>query len=613
MSSGQNIVCVSSIDWDFIWQGHQEIMSRFAAQGDRVLFVENTGVRRPRIRDLSRVRRRIRNWLRGTNGFREERHNLFVYSPMVLPFPYSRTARWINRTLLLRSLRRWMRAVDFYRPIVWTFLPTPLARDLIRELDPRLTVYYCIDDLASSSHAAKKITRTEEQVFRESDLVFVTSEKLRARAARFNEHVHFFPFGVSYETFEQVRMAPDGVPSDINELPKPVIGYVGGLHQWLDQRLVCAVADAMPEASVALIGPVQTDVSSLRQRRNVHVMGTRQHEDVPRYIKGFDVGIVPYRLTDYTSHVYPTKLNEYLAMGIPVVATDLYEIRKFNEDHHGIVRAANDADAFVSHVRCAMQETGEQAFQQRVDVAQQNSWSARIAQMSGLIEEKLSMRDADAAPWDVVLARLYRTGRQRLLQVAGVILALYLLLFYTPALWLLAAPLRVTVPPQQADAIVVFGGGVGESGNRGGGYEERVRQAVDLYQAGFANRLILSSGFVYAFREAEIMRALATSEGIPSSNTVLETRAASTRENVMFVYDILQERGWNRILLVSSPYHMRRATLTWEKLAPEVVVIPTPSNRSRYYAHTFGASIEQVRGIGREYAALAYYWIQGWV
>ena len=140
-----------------------------------------------------------------------------------------------------------------------------------------------------------------------------------------------------------------------------------------------------------------------------------------------------------------------------------------------------------------------------------------------------------------------------------------------------------------------------------------MRQAVDLYQAGFANRLILSSGFVYAFREAEIMRALATSEGIPSSNTVLETRAASTRENVMFVYDILQERGWNRILLVSSPYHMRRATLTWEKLAPEVVVIPTPSNRSRYYAHTFGASIEQVRGIGREYAALAYYWIQGWV
>ena len=613
MSSGQNIVCVSSIDWDFIWQGHQEIMSRFAAQGDRVLFVENTGVRRPRIRDLSRVRRRIRNWLRGTNGFREERHNLFVYSPMVLPFPYSRTARWINRTLLLRSLRRWMRAVDFYRPIVWTFLPTPLARDLIRELDPRLTVYYCIDDLASSSHAAKKITRTEEQVFRESDLVFVTSEKLRARAARFSEHVHFFPFGVSYEAFEQVRMAPDGVPSDINELPRPVIGYVGGLHQWLDQRLVCAVADAMPEASVALIGPVQTDVSSLRQRRNVHVMGTRQHEDVPRYIKGFDVGIVPYRLTDYTSHVYPTKLNEYLAMGIPVVATDLYEIRKFNEDHHGIVRAANDEGAFVSHVRCAMQETGEQALQQRVDVAQQNSWSARIAQMSGLIEEKLSMRDADAAPWDVVLARLYRTGRQRLLQVAGVILALYLLLFYTPALWLLAAPLRVTVPPQQADAIVVFGGGVGESGNRGGGYEERVRQAVDLYQAGFANRLILSSGFVYAFREAEIMRALATSEGIPSSNTVLETRAASTRENVMFVYDILQERGWNRILLVSSPYHMRRATLTWEKLAPEVVVIPTPSNRSRYYAHTFGASIEQVRGIGREYAALAYYWIQGWV
>ena len=105
-----DIVCISSIDWDFIWQGHQEIMSRFAADGFRVLFIENTGVRAPQLQDLPRVRQRIRNWWRGTKGFREERPNLFVYSPLVFPFPYSRFARWANRFLLMRSLRRWMRA-----------------------------------------------------------------------------------------------------------------------------------------------------------------------------------------------------------------------------------------------------------------------------------------------------------------------------------------------------------------------------------------------------------------------------------------------------------------------------------------------------------------------
>src|SRR5215467_7513866 len=126
-----DLVCISSIDWDFIWQGHQEIMSRLAAAGHRVLFVENTGVRAPKVSDLGRVRQRIRNWWRGTKGFREERPNLFVYSPLVLPLPYSRPARFVNRLILFSALRRWLRATGFYRPIVWTFLPTPLAHDLI--------------------------------------------------------------------------------------------------------------------------------------------------------------------------------------------------------------------------------------------------------------------------------------------------------------------------------------------------------------------------------------------------------------------------------------------------------------------------------------------------
>src|SRR5262245_34504023 len=186
MPPRRDVVCISSIDWDFIWQGHQEIMSTLAAEGHRVLFVENTGVRAPRARDLPRLRQRIRNWWRGTKGFREERPNLFVYSPLLLPLPYSRLARPVNRFLLARALRRWMRATGFYRPIVWTFLPTPIALDLVADLDPALTIYYCIDDLAASSPGARRIVASEEDLFRAADLVFVTSEKLRQRASRYS-------------------------------------------------------------------------------------------------------------------------------------------------------------------------------------------------------------------------------------------------------------------------------------------------------------------------------------------------------------------------------------------------------------------------------------------
>jgi uncharacterized SAM-binding protein YcdF (DUF218 family)/glycosyltransferase involved in cell wall biosynthesis len=608
-----DILCISSIDWDFIWQGHQEIMSTLAAEGHRVVFLENTGVRAPKVRDLPRVRQRIRNWWRGTKGFREERPNLFVYSPLVLPFPYSRVARWINRFLLMRSLRRWMRATGFYRPIAWTFLPTPLALDLLREIDPQLTIYYCIDDLASSSLAARRIVPSEQRLFREADLVFVTSEALRRRAARFSSRVHLFPFGVSFERFDQVRGHDEPPPDDLASLPRPIVGYVGGLHQWVDQELIAATASQMPEASFAIIGPLQTDVSTLERCSNVKLFGQRPHPELPRYVKGFDVGIVPYKLTDYTANVYPTKLNEYLVMGIPVVATDLAEIRRFNAEHGGIVAVAADANGFASAVRAALVPTPAATVDQRVAVAHANSWHSRIAAMKRLIDEGLERRSSNGQRWEEKLRRVYRRTRTRIAQVVLGVAALYLLLFNTNLVWWAAAPLVRSVPPGPADAIVVFAGGVGESGRAGGGAQERIAQAVDLFKSGYAPVMILSSGYVYSFKEAEVMRALAVDQSVPASAIVLERRAANTYQNVTFVDEILREHGWRRVLLVSSPYHMRRALLVWRKQAPEVTVLPSPVAQSQFYEHTRGATLEQLRGILQEYVAILAYWRRGWI
>jgi len=610
-----DILCVSSIDWDFIWQGHQEIMSRLAAQGHRVLFVENTGVRAPKVRDLPRVRQRIRNWWRGTKGFREERPNLFVYSPLLLPLPYFWLARWINRTLLSRALRRWMEAIGFSRPIVWTFLPTPLALDVIRAVDPQLTIYYCIDDLASSSPGARRIVASEEQLFRQADLVFVTSERLRERAARYSERVHLFPFGVNLERFDAVRRGADDPPEDLKPLKRPVIGYVGGLHQWVDQALLAAVATRLPEMSFALVGPAQTDVSALASCSNVTMFGQRAHPDLPRYVKQFDVGIVPYLLTDYTANVYPTKLNEYLSMGIPVVATDLPEIRRFNRDHRDVVQVAGTVDAFAQAIRQSLNGASTPAVvERRIEVAQSNSWQQRIAAMTGLIDEAIAKREASEQRWEQALRRMYRRTRAHAAEIVIAIIAAYLLVFQTNLVWRVAGPLRMSAAPTKADAIVVFAGGVGENGKAGGGAQERLNEAVSLYRAGYAKYLVLSSGYVYSFNEAEQMRDLAVAQGVPAGSIVLEQRSTNTYENVRFVDDILDDHRWRSILLVSSPYHMRRATMVWHKLAPDVSVTPTPPARSQFYAHdSRGASLEQVRGIAYEYLAILGYWKNGWV
>jgi uncharacterized SAM-binding protein YcdF (DUF218 family) len=296
------------------------------------------------------------------------------------------------------------------------------------------------------------------------------------------------------------------------------------------------------------------------------------------------------------------------------VATDLPEVRRFNRGHGDVVAVAANADEFASAITSSIQGSSDDAARQRrIAAAEQNGWASRLKKMSALIDEAVDSRSQDATGWEDRLQRLYKKARRRTAQTLLGAAAVYLLLFQTPALWWVAAPLQQAAAPRAADAIVVFAGGVGESGKAGVGVQERVAQAVNLYRAGYAPTLIFSSGYVFTLREAEVMKAIAVSNGVPAEAILLEEQAANTYQNVTYTKQLLDRNQWRRILLVSSPYHMRRAVATWRKVAPGIAVTPTPVPESQFYSHTRGASLEQIRGILHEYAALANYWWKGWV
>jgi len=291
-----------------------------------------------------------------------------------------------------------MRMVGCVRPIVWTFLPTPVVHDLVRDLDAILAIYYCVDDLPSSSLPARRLERSEIELFRTVDLVFVTAENLRLRAACVRDDVQLFPAGVSYEVFERIRDGPRKPPEPLAGLPRPMVGYVGGLNQKLDQELLVDVAGRMPEVTFALVGPIETNVSLLRRSPNICLLGPQPHAEVPHYIREFAVGLVPYQLTPYTSHVFPAKVGEYLAMGIPVVSTDLPEVRRFSAANGNVVTIAVDPTAFSEAVREALMGTSTRAVVRRIESARRNTWERRINEMSTLIEQCLASRRADTRP-----------------------------------------------------------------------------------------------------------------------------------------------------------------------------------------------------------------------
>jgi len=618
-----DIVCISSIDWDFIWQGHQDIMSIFAKNGNRVLFIENTGIRTPTFNDMPRLKKRFINWFKSVKGFREEMKNLYVYSPVVLPFPYSKIARWINRSLFLGPLKRWMKVMGFHNPIIWTFLPTGTALDIINNIDRKLLVYCCIADFYKLVDNPEKIKKTEDELIRKSDLIFVQGEVLKEKCIRLNDNISIFPFGVNMEVFDNFEHSLDEVPEDIKNIKSPIIGYIGGIHRHIDFKLIRFIAQAHPEWAIVLIGPIQTDISQIAELNNIFLLGKKDYADLPKYIMEFNIGIIPYQINEYTATVFPTKLNEYHALGKPTVSTGLPEIILFNAKNDNLTLVGKTYEEFTDCISKAFNNLSKELVNKRIASARRNSWSVMIERMSGLIENALERKSMSPNNWKESFLGFYRASRRKMFRLGVTFLTIYLLLFYTPFIWFIASPLKISQVPKKADCIVVFAGGVGESGKAGQGYEERVEYAVELYIKKYADYIIFSSGYMYVFKEPLVMRALAISLGVPEYAIILEDKAKNTYENVRFSKDILGKNGWSKILLISSPYHMRRSSLVFNKIAKNIDVTYTPIPNSLFYSHPDKymqgkiiwkrVNLKQIRGILNEYLGILYYWWEKWI
>jgi len=613
MLKGQNILCVSSIDWDFLWQQHQAIMSRLVKNGNRVLFIENTGVRFLRMSDASRIKKRFINWLRSSRGFRKESENLYIYSPLILPFPYSKIARCINKYILSRILNRWTRTMDFYDPIIWTFLPTPIVLDIAEIMPYKAFIYYCTDNFSATSASAKKIIKYEEKVIKKADEVFVMSKNMTRRFSHLTSHITCVPMGVDIDRFMN-HASIIARPREIESIKTSIIGYVGGIRDSIDQELVTFLAEHLSNYTFVFVGPVQTDISRIKKLNNITFTGQKSHDELSNYIKYFNACIIPYKKDDYTDNISPAKLNEYLIMGKPVISTKLNEIDNFNKENENILYVADTYQDFLNSTVKAINEDNDAFRSKRNSAASNNSWDKKIEIMSDIIETTIRDKEAEKySNWQKVLLNMYKKARNK---AAGIILSLLLgwfILFHSPTIWLLASPLNISNTPEKADAIVVFGGGVGESGSPGKSTIERARYATELYKNGYAKKIIFSSGYTYTYNDAENMKLFAISMGVYDEDIVLEEHANSTYENVIFSKQILKKNNWEKILLISSLYNMRRAALVFNKFAKEIKVIYTPVKHSQFYDRVEGKRLEQIKAIMHEYLGIIYYWFKGYV
>jgi glycosyltransferase involved in cell wall biosynthesis len=266
-----------------------------------------------------------------------------------------------------------------------------------------VVVYYCIADFKQLTPRVNKLRQSEQATVEASDLVFAQGPELAAHCVQWNSNVHIFPFGVSLDAFPLAengngRSSPDGADgrsalTPLQSMPHPIIGYIGGLHRHIDFGLLTAIARARPDWSWVFVGAIQTDVAELADLPNVHLLGQQPHPDLVRYIRSFNVCIVPYVNSLYTATVVPTKINEYLAVGRPVVSTRLPAVCDFNEQHNVLLTSIGQPDDFLQAIEQALNSPTDAAIAaRRREVAALGDWQARLEAMSELIEVELQAK-----------------------------------------------------------------------------------------------------------------------------------------------------------------------------------------------------------------------------
>lgn len=256
---------------------------------------------------------------------------------------------------------------------------------LKKMLSPNLYIYYCRDYLRGHDYWKKHCDVLEPELISKADLAVANSTYLAEYCARFNKDSHYIGQGCNLELFDHTRPYP--VPQEIRQIASPIIGYVGAVIAYrLDENIIRKIAASNPSWNVVLVGP-EDDIfqkSSLHQMPNVHFIGRKPIEELPGFVAAFDVCINPQLLSPITIGNYPLKVDEYLAMGKPVVATRTKTMELFIEHTY----LADKPDDYPALIEKALAEDNDQRRQSRIDFARTHTWENCVDELYRLIEQK---------------------------------------------------------------------------------------------------------------------------------------------------------------------------------------------------------------------------------
>ena len=394
MLHDKSIICFGGEDW---WYHHphskNHLMRRFARAGNKVIFVNSIsmGLASVKSRDLvPRIARKLKSYAKLARTTEE---GITVVSPAVVPFFGSATATAVNRRLLTTQIAGLARRRGLSNPILWIAIPT--AVEIVGRLNESLVIYHVSDkyDANTMDHATDPavIRALHERAIAAADIIFYSSRKLLAEAARGLERSHLLEQAVDFEHWSKISKGDMQVAAAIERIPRPRIGYFGAIEPWLiDQELLKQAAHERPDWNWVFVGNKSRGLE-IESLPNVHFLPPVSYQDLPSHAAGFDVCVLPWNTeVPFTSYGSAIKVREYLATGKPVVISPLPEYETMSD----VLRIARSSDDFLQLIDEALHEQGTETSRARQDAVRHGTWDARAEWVSDLIVEVLSKKDS---------------------------------------------------------------------------------------------------------------------------------------------------------------------------------------------------------------------------
>jgi len=357
------IVTFSHLRWNSVFQRPHHIMTRLAERRE-VLFVEEP-VTNGAVAGLEIMRVGPR--------LRVVQPHLPVDGPGFGPR---------QERILTAQLARFLEREGWDRFAAWLY--TPMAVSLAKSLDPCAIVYDCMDELSQFQHAPAELRQCERELFECADAVFTGGPSLHRAKERLHPYVHCFPSSVDVKHFASANSIPDA--RDQARLPRPRLGFFGVLDERMDLDILRHVAEERPDWSIVLVGPVaKIERSALPWGANLRYMGQRPYHDLPGYLAGWDVCIMPFALNEATRFISPTKVLEYMAADRPIVSTSIGDVA---EPYGDIVFLGDGPEGFLQACDRALAQTDDERAARRARaqaVLAGTSWDATVDGMDSVL------------------------------------------------------------------------------------------------------------------------------------------------------------------------------------------------------------------------------------